>query len=827
MSAYYRQVNLSWAIAEQLGEPMEIQGQLFDLYPLGSSMILWIKGEDGRLRRFEDPFRPRFYAQGKKSDLLDLFHSLQKERRAAGYQWSRKREFWSGDEVEVMEIEVVDSEDYAQLPRILPPWEEKMTFYNCDIPLPQTYLYEKKIFPTGRCIVEVEGNRIFGIHPDPSESVWMNDEDISDLRILELRTEGDPIWKKSLILECEGYRVEMETIDIGEIEKSLKHFDPDVVLSDDGDASLLPRLFFEEKRWNISIPWDREPYPVKRQVHPKGFSYFSYGRTYYKAPAHLFLGRWHIDRRNSFIYGESGMEGVIELARLAKIPVQRMARTSPGTAITSMQLDRAFQDNILIPWRKGEPERFKTAWDLLVADKGGLVFQPKLGIFEDVAEIDFASMYPTMMAIHNISPETVLCGCCENRSVPEVGYTICEKREGIVPKTLRPILARRTWLKRMAKEAVGSGQKAVGKEDRRLRSEPCEVQGCHASHVVHGGMKKEDTKRREIYNRKQTALKWMLVTCFGYLGYRNARFGRIEAHEAVTAFGRESLLRAKEICEEEGFEVLHAITDSLWIRKKGFREEEVLELCHKISEATGITMSLEGIYRWMAFLPSKGNRESPVANRYFGLFQNGKIKARGLAFRRGDTPPLIQEAQLRMLEILAEAKDMDDYREKVPKILDLLLEYSLLLKDGQAKSEDLAIGKRISQEPSAYKVDSLTALAAQELEDVGIPIHPGEKVRYVIKDALSKNKAERVRPFPLVGPDDTYDVKKYLEMLVKAAEEILIHVGYDAKRLYPVLSLSPERERGSRRRAIAALATARVRGTRRIQQKRRPKLPSA
>jgi hypothetical protein len=55
------------------------------------------------------------------------------------------------------------------------------------------------------------------------------------------------------------------------------------------------------------------------------------------------------------------MEGLIELARLAKVPVQRMARTSPGTAITSMQLDRAFQDHILIPWRKGEPERFKTA----------------------------------------------------------------------------------------------------------------------------------------------------------------------------------------------------------------------------------------------------------------------------------------------------------------------------------------------------------------------------------------------------------------------------------------------------------------------------------
>ena len=741
-------------------------------------MTLWVKDEDGSLRRFEDPFRPRFYMQGKREDLLALFNSLQKGRWATGYRWTRKKEFWSGDEVEVMEIEMADPEHYSQLPRILPQWEERVTFYNCDIPPPQAYLYEKRLFPTGRCIVEAEKGRIFEIHPDSSESVWMGDEDLPDLRVMELRADG---VSRSLLLECEGYRMEMENVDLEEIGRFLKRFDPDVILSENGDAYLLPFLFSLERRWKTSIPWDREAYPFQRQVNPKGFSYFSYGRTYYRAPAHLFLGRWHIDRRNSFIYGESGMEGVIELARLAKIPVQRMARTSPGTAITSMQLDRAFQDDILIPWRKGEPERFKTAWDLLVADKGGLVFQPKLGVFEDVAEIDFASMYPTIMAIHNISPETVLCGCCQNRRVPEANYTICEKREGIVPKTLRPILARRAWLKKKMKE--GREQKAEGgiNEVRStmddVRTRKTVTPACRNAALRRAGT---DT---EIYNRKQTALKWMLVTCFGYLGYRNARFGRIEAHEAVTAFGREKLLQAKEICEGEGFELLHAITDSLWIHKSDLREEEVLELCRKISEATGIAMSLEGVYRWMAFLPSKGNPESPVANRYFGLFKSGKIKARGLSFRRGDMPPLIQQAQIRMIEVLSETKNMDDYRSKIPKILDLLLEYSLMLKDGQAKKEDLAVGKRISQEPNEYKVDSLTALAAQQLEDVGIPVHPGEKVRYVIKDALSKDKGERVRPFPLVGPDDTYDVKKYLEMLLKATEEILIHFGYDVKRL--------------------------------------------
>jgi DNA polymerase-2 len=758
--------------------PMEIQGWLFDLYPLDSSMILWIKGEDGLIHRFEDPFRPRFYAQGNRGDILALFDSLQKGRQATGYQWTKKREFWSGDEVEVMEIEVADPEHYAQLLRLLPSWEERITFYNCDIPSPQAYLYERGLFPTGRCIAEIEGTRIFGIQPDKSESVWMDEGDLPDLRVMVLNHHGSR-WERVLLLECEGYRLEMEDVDVGEVRRFIKQFDPDVILSDHGDASLLPFLFSLERRQKTPIPWDREPHPIARQIDPRGHSYFSYGRTYYRAPAHLFFGRWHIDRRNSFLYGESGMEGVIELARLAKIPVQRMARTSPGTAITSMQLDRAFQEGILIPWRKGEPEQFKTAWDLLVADKGGLVFQPKLGVFEDVAEIDFASMYPTIMAIHNISAETVPCNCCENHRVPEAGYTICEKREGIVPKTLRPILERRAWLKKRLKEIEfgvrGSPARPVGGEfgekDKKIEDS-----------------KQEAESKKEVYSRKQTALKWMLVTSFGYLGYRNARFGRIEAHEAVTAFGREKLLQAKEVCEEEGFELLHAITDSLWIRKKGLDEEEVHKLCQRISEATGVTMSLEGIYRWVAFLPSKGNRESPVANRYFGLFRNGKIKARGLALRRSDTPPLIQEAQIRMIEILGKTKDFKDYQLKVPEIIDLLLEYNLILRDGRTKQEDLAIAKRISQEPNAYKVDSLTALAAQQLEDTGIPIHPGEKVKYVIKDAESKNKAERVRPFPLIGPDDTYDVKKYQELLIKATEEILIHFGYDTKRLKEMIA---------------------------------------
>jgi DNA polymerase elongation subunit (family B) len=410
-----------------------------------------------------------------------------------------------------------------------------------------------------------------------------------------------------------------------------------------------------------------------------------------------------------------------------------------------MQLDRAFNEGILIPWRKGEPEKFKTAWDLLVADKGGLVFQPPQGIHEDIAEIDFASMYPTIMAVHNISPETVLCACCSNSRVPEAGYNICEKREGLIPRTLKPILRRRLMLKEMSKSVGG--------------------------------------QRGENYRRCHIALKWILVTSFGYLGYRNARFGRIEAHEAVTAFGREKLLQAKEIGEKRGFRLIHAITDSLWISKDGLTEGEVLALCEEIAREAGVPMNLEGIYRWMVFLPSKVKPELPVANRYFGLFEDGEIKARGLAFRRSDMPLMVRETQLHMLEVLSRLKDVDGYRPKIPEVFEVLLDSVLKLRNGEVEPSELVVSKTLSQDPSDYKVDNFTALAAQQLEDVGVRIHPGERVSYVIRDARSKVKEDRVRAVPLIGPEDGYDEEKYTELLLKAAEEVLIPFGYDISLL--------------------------------------------
>ena len=719
---------------------METQGWLLDVYPLHDRMILWVRTAEGKLLRFEDPYRFPIYAAGNRRILENLGEGAVRKGFAAGHSWGRKVEFWSGEEIEVLALEVSDYDRLPALLRKLPTLEDTVSFFNCDIPLAQYYLYIREIFPMGRCAVEHEGNRVRNIRP--LESPWELEYAAPDLSVMELSVEGShllPLGQgNALAVRCGGKTLVFEPGSqedlLRELALLLRRHDPDLILSDHGDSFIIPSLLRLSHKWRIPLPLDREPAPIRRAIVNHGRSYFTYGQIVYNAPDYPCFGRLHIDRENSFFYSATGFEGIIEAARLAKMPVQRLARRGSGTAISSMQLDRAVQDRILVPWRKGEPEKFKTALDLLVADKGGLTFQPVMGMHDNVAEIDYSSMYPTIMVRHNISAETILCGCCPGPKVPESGYNICEKREGLVPRTLRPILERRRYFREKKKAAKGP--------------------------------------EKEMYSRKQTALKWLLVVCFGYLGYRNARFGRIEAHEAVTAYGREKLLQAKELSEARGFRVLHGLTDAVWITKPGMTRAEVLDLCAEIGKAADVSIELEGIYKWVVFLPSKVRKDAPVATRYFGAFENGEVKARGLAFRRDDTPPFVKEAQEEMLRLLSASGNSREYREKSAEVREVLAGYLTRLETGDLKKEELLVAKSVRRKVNEYKVENLTSLALKQLDEAGIEIHPGEKIHYLIRDSRSKNKEARVRAYPFVGADDDYDEEKYRDFLEKAAEEV-------------------------------------------------------
>jgi DNA polymerase-2 len=367
-------------------------------------------------------------------------------------------------------------------------------------------------------------------------------------------------------------------------------------------------------------------------------------------------------------------------------------------------------------------------------------------------------MYPGIMVRFNISPE-----------VPRANNDLepAEGEPGIIPLTLAPLLKKRLTLK---------------KELLTLSKYDC---------------------RRPIYQALASAEKWLLVTCFGYLGYKNARFGRIEAHEAVTAYSREALLRAKEAAEDLGHEILHMYVDGLWVRKEGCKTPADFEaLLAEIMERTGLPISLDGVYRWVVFLPSRVNERVPVANRYFGVFQDGSVKVRGIEARRRDTAPFIAETQMSLMEILAQAPDADHLGEVLPMAKEYARKQLKALLAHQLPLDKLLVAQKLSRELGEYSSPSPAARAVRQLQAAGKTVRPGQRVRFLFTLGSPGVQTWDVPEKPDIR---CVDVKRYRVLFERAVETVLKPIeqsvtgGVDRECLYlfPVKSATPLTEGGS------------------------------
>jgi DNA polymerase-2 len=357
-----------------------------------------------------------------------------------------------------------------------------------------------------------------------------------------------------------------------------------------------------------------------------------------------------------------------------------------------------------------------------------MIYQPLCGLHGDVAQIDFASMYPSIMVSHNISPET--------SGRPQAP-------DGLIPQTLRPLLEKRLALKQLI-----------------------------------GGLHPRDCRVKQLKARA-AALKWLLVVCFGYLGYKNARFGKIESHEAVTSISRELLLQAKEVAEELGFLVLHMYVDCLFVQKAGCQKAaDFSPLLAAIAAQTGIPIALDGVYRWVAFLPSKRDKRIPVPNRYFGVFQDGEITYRGIELRRHDTPPWVAKTQLAILQCLAQAETLEQVQEYIPGALEIVERANRDLKAGRVPVEDLLVTQRLSRDLEGYKTPSPAARAARQLVGMGKSVAPGQVMRFVLTRGKPGVWAYGCGEFDR----RTLDLGKYGELLERATSTILDPLTFEAGR---------------------------------------------
>jgi len=1280
-----------------------IEGRLLDLYPENDSMVIWLKTEDGSAIRLADGWLPSLYVDLHHAEAGGVVKSV--EDLITSYSFC-ERFVDPSDRTQSrllkLEVAAKNLKKAAERLELSLPYGS-CTLYNVDVSPSQSYLYEHDIFPLARVKVsESQGKLGWGL----VDSTDSTDYDTSFLKVAHatIHSKGDnrlgrfsePIGR--IDMDLDGERLTLDQGSEGDKILSLvevvKELDPDVVLTEDGDSFTLPYIC-QRAQENLLGPLilGRDPIPLVPPTS-QGRSYFSYGKTMYRAPTIRLYGRVHLDESNTFMLSECNLDGLLEVARMCRIPLHEASRGSIGKLMSSLQFCHAYRKGILVPWRPSNAEHFKSAHDLLIADRGGFIFEPRVGLFENVGEIDFASLFPNIMLKFNISGETVLCDCCPDSPVrvPELDYNVCVRSKGIVPITLEELLRKRTAYKKLMKEAKDENSKKlynarqtalkwvlvcclardspiliqrngfveyvkigdlidslvsettgvincppgifVAGVDRDLKTRFCRIRKLikvprrskllsiimedgreiiatsdHPFYILKDGglrivpgskLEKGDlvpvakkistpqteavnidliekmgnllepteqlkwkvsghSLRNEIANKRKLLLDeargdgyttqavyawaktgiiplkffkllginheshkelligngrrtggrtvWLPATlpiseelgfllglyvadgsatrkliridigshekdllndsrqvaesvfgisfrtykgskanmyvlqssntalikilehvfelqgnaekgklkvptlcynsrvvaegfiegllagdgsvnrarnrasiataskefanqigflaatlglgfaignhsrkagnqlftvdlvgpetlrkiaswrflknshrailkpklaalcevdcahplyqmfpvsvtglrtlaraartvrdprmdrhlrlcpiragraldkvsskeledefplqtqrvrglfesdlgfayvkevkelqradeyvycfevdegglqgffsgsgavythnCFGYLGFRNAKFGRIDSHMAVCAFARKILLDATRVAERDGFRVLHGIVDSLWLQKEGANEEDYTQLCREIEREIGFKISFEGIYRWIAFLPSKVDNSTPVLNRYFGVFRNGEVKLRGVEARRRDTPRIISLCQLRMLNVLAQGKSAAETKKLVPGAIEVLLSFGRATKSGLVPVSDLLFERQVSKSQSAYINRTPQTTASRLLIESGANLQPGRIVRFLITDSESGAGI----PEELLEEGQEYDVAKYLESLAASAATILEPFGYDKSRLKDLLGMKAQADK--------------------------------
>lgn len=709
-------------------------GWLLDLYDDEvDGLRLWFITEEDTRICLHQPLETVFYASGDLAQLRSLWVTLRRYPEVLSLARETRRDAFIPEPITVLKVTVDNARHQARIFRDVQQRYPHLVYYDADLPSNIRHAARYGTFPMAFC--EVEHDREGLIH---SLQVLNSRWDLAPVhpvfRVLNLEPDCDPGRGEptALRLQC-GRKKQTLMLHpaadlIAKLNRVLRQEDPDFILTNWGDTWLIPTLLELAKQSGEKLFLNRDE---QRDVAwQKEMSYFSYGQIIFRPEeAHLF-GRCHIDQRSAMMWRDYGLDGVLESARVTTLPIENAARVSPGSGISAMQMLTALEKGILVPWHKQQVEVFKDGVDLIQRDRGGLIYQPLVGLHANVAQVDFISMYPAIIIKGNISPE-----------IPLPDGTIPASEElGVVPLTLKPL-----YEKRVALKLRGAGK---AREDRLSRRD----------------------------SARASALKWLLVVCFGFLGYKNARFGRIEAHEAVTNGGREVLLRAKEVAESLGCEVLHMYVDALWLKRPGSsRKENFQDVLDAISLQTGLGVSLDGVYRWVAFLPSRMDERVPVANRYFGVFQDGSMKVRGIEARRRDTPPWVAETQRKMLERLSRAGSVNDLPASLAAAFGIFRQALVDIRSDKVPMEKLVVTSRVSHELESYRSPTPGARAAMQiLEKTGKRVRPGQKVRFVFTQGEAG-----VRAWELPGSIDPADVDrvKYIELLTRAAASVLHPFG--------------------------------------------------
>jgi len=419
---------------------------------------------------------------------------------------------------------------------------------------------------------------------------------------------------------------------------------------------------------------------------------------------------------------------IIQLSSITGIPSDQVGAASVGFRLEWYLMRIAYKVGELVPNRAEHPYE---------PYKGAIVLEPRKGVHENIAVIDFSSMYPSIMTRYNIGPDTFvedesLCIEQSCNEVPEVRYKFLKQPSSFFKIALETLIKTR----------------------RDVREQ----------------MKKYDADSYEyrMLDARQRALKVLANACYGYMGWTGARWYCRECAEAVAAYGRELIRKAMDIAKKLGLDMIYGDTDSVFVKYDKENVEKFIELVEK---ELGFDVKIDKLYQKVFFTEAK--------KRYIGLTVDGHIDVVGFEAARGDWAEIAKELQEKVAEIVLKTMD---YRKAVEFVRKELEELRKKIGTGDVPIELFVIWKTITKPLSEYESSQPHVVAAKELIKMGYKVDVGDKVGYIIVKGSSKI-SERAKPYIAVNVKDI-DFDYYIEhQIIPAVLRILGYFGVTEAQL--------------------------------------------
>jgi len=428
------------------------------------------------------------------------------------------------------------------------------------------------------------------------------------------------------------------------------------------------------------------------------------------------------------------MNLLIVISRIARMPIDDISRMGVSQWIRSLLYYEHRNNGILIPRRQELDNKSSgVVNEAIIKDKkfrGGLVVEPEEGIHFDVTVMDFASLYPSIIKVKNLSYETVRCTHeeCKKNSIPQTNHWVCTKKNGITSVLIGSL------------------------RDLRVN--------------YYKNMSKKDTltvEEKQLFTVVSQALKVILNASYGVMGAEIFPLYFLPAAEATTATGRHIILSTIENCKKSGIDVLYGDTDSLFVKKP--TTKQIDDIITKAKVEHNVELEVEKEYRYVVLSGRKKN--------YLGVTKNGKVDVKGLTGKKSHTPPFIKSLFYELLDILSEIKTADEFERAKNRISDKITECARKVQAKEIPLKDLAFNVMLSKTPADYvKTIPQHVRAAKQLESIR-EIKKGDIISYV--KILNK---PGVKPIEMARPSEI-DSSKYMEFMESTLDQLTSSMNLD------------------------------------------------